>query len=328
MAKKCKDCGCEVDIMNIASCVKCNEIICEDCAVANKFKCKECNPNQKQEFNLEYIRRSHIEDYKDCPYHFYLEVIKGIEVPANIYAQVGIDLHDMYESYQRNELGEEELRSKTVIAVESLRGQFDDELVEKMVEKAKKATEGFLGLIPSLTNKIVALEETIFFEVKDGLPKVRITMDRIDEDENGDLHLHDWKTGKVMVGKHLMQNLQVPLYIHACQEHYKKPVKSFTLYYVSEREKGGAIKSRRYNHVYGDEYVCTVRKKSYTIKLSDTIKEVQAIFARIKAGRFSIPDRPNYFKCNNCHFKEIGQCANSDIQPWINANQNKGWGEL
>ncbi|MEG1733313.1 MAG: hypothetical protein RR252_09205, partial [Longicatena sp.] len=82
MEKKiCKDCGEELTMFNMAMCVKCSDPLCEICAISNKFKCKECNPNQKSIVDLDYIRRSHIEDYKDCPYYFYLQTVKGEEVP-------------------------------------------------------------------------------------------------------------------------------------------------------------------------------------------------------------------------------------------------------
>ena len=64
MSKVCDTCKCEVDVMNIAMCVKCGVVLCESCALANKFKCDKCNGNDKPKFDIEFIRRSHIENYK------------------------------------------------------------------------------------------------------------------------------------------------------------------------------------------------------------------------------------------------------------------------
>lgn len=314
MKKYCKDCGEELNVMNIAMCIKCSVPLCETCATSNKFMCKECNPSQKTIVDLEFIRRSHIEDYKDCPYYFYLQVIKGIEVPANIYAHIGIELHDLYDKHQKGEISLSEVRSKTTEAILSCRGKWDDELVDKLAIKAEKCTVAYEGLHNKLPGKLVTTEQTLFINIKEGLPKVRITMDMIREDEEGNLHIYDYKTGKVMVGQHLATNLQVPLYIKAVQDNYGKPVKSFTLLYLSEG------KERVYKHVEGDKYECTVKKRVYKVSIDQTIKEVQSIFGKIKGGKFSIPDRPNFFKCNNCYFREIGKCAGSDNQKWINAN--------
>ena len=321
--EKCIDCGEEITIMNKAMCVKCEKIICETCALGGKFKCKECNGENTSKFNLDFIRRSHIETYKSCPYAFYLEVIKGMEVPMNIYAQVGIDLHDAYDLHQKGEIDEQGVRLKTIESIVNCRGKWDDELVNKLEEKANKATEGYLGIHDSLPGKLVITEETLFITVKEGLPKIRITMDMIREDEEGNLHILDWKTGKVMSGQHLATNLQVPLYIKAVQDNYKRPVKSFTLIYLSEG------KQRKYEHVGGDRYECLVRKRVYKISVDEAIKEVQSLFGKIKGGLFSIPDRPNYFFCKQCHFGKEGICAKADTQRWVNANQKgieEGWG--
>ena len=323
MSKVCDTCKCEVDVMNIAMCVKCGVVLCESCALANKFKCDKCNGNDKPKFDIEFIRRSHIENYKSCPYSFYLEVIKGIDVPMNIYAQVGIDLHELYDQHQKGEIDDSGVLSGTVDSILSCRGKWDDELVDKLEIKANKATSHYLAIHDSLPGKLVTTEETLFINIKEGLPKVRITMDMIREDEEGNLHILDWKTGKVMAGQHLATNLQVPLYIKAVQDNHKKPVKSFTLIYLSEG------KERKYIHVGEDRYECTVRKRVYKVSLGDTIKEIQSLFGKIKGGMFGIPDRPNYFYCQQCHFGKEGMCEKADKQKWINANQQtitNGWG--
>ncbi|HSQ90173.1 RecB family exonuclease [Romboutsia sp.] len=321
--KVCKTCGCEVDIINIAMCVKCGDTLCEACALANKFKCKECN-GEKPKFELDFIRRSHIDTYKACPYAFYLEVIKGMEVPMNIYAHVGIELHELYDKHQKGEIDKQEVSSGTTETILSCRGKWDDELVNKLDIKAQKATEHYLSICDDLPGKLVITEETLFINIKEGLPKVRITMDMIREDEEGNLHILDWKTGKVMTGQNLATNLQVPLYIKAVQDNYGKPVKSFTLIYLSEG------KERKYVHVGEDRYECTVKKRVYKISIGDTIKEIQSLFGKIIGGLFNIPDRPNYFHCKQCHFGDNGTCARSDKQRWVNANQNNniesGWG--
>lgn len=324
MQKICKTCGCEVDIMNLAMCVKCGAILCEECATSNKFKCKDCGGENKPKFELEFVRRSHIENYKDCPYSFYLEVIKGMEVPPNIYAYIGIELHDLYDRHQKGEINDEEVRQGTVDAILSCYGVYDEELIKKLEVKAHKATESFLSIYSSLPGNLVTTEQTLFINVKEGLPKVRITMDMIREDEEGNLHIYDYKTGKVMTGQHLATNLQIPLYIKAVQDNYNKPVKSFTLLYLSEG------KERVYHHVGGDRYECTVKKRVYKISLDATMKEIQSIFGKITQGKFNIPDRPNYFYCKQCHFGNVGICERADRQKWINANGKEeefNWGK-
>ena len=50
------------------------------------------------------VRRSYIKQYDDCPYQFYMEHSKGIKQEANIYAQMGIDLHELFEKGSNEKL--------------------------------------------------------------------------------------------------------------------------------------------------------------------------------------------------------------------------------
>lgn len=325
---KCYDCGVDLDIMNKALCVKCNKPLCEDCSLMNNFMCSECS-KPAPTYKPEYVRRSHIEDYQDCPYYYYLENVKGIEAEHSIEATVGIELHDLYYKWQQGLIKKnEELLEEAEKTVLTRKKELDETTYNKMLTRAIGATTGFLKVIQGLNNKIIALEKTIFFSVGEGLPKVRITMDRVDEDINGYLHLHDWKTGRVMTGKHLATNLQVPLYIKAVEEEYQKKVKSFTLYYLAEG------KIRVYTHLVGDIYICIVRKREYKNSVSNAIKETQKVFRNILSGRFSIPDKPKFIKCKMCTYKKQGYCQ-GNINEFYNQIRkenekilDKGWNTI
>jgi RecB family exonuclease len=278
--------------------------------------CNACS--DKGKIKLDYIRRSHIELYKDCPYAFKMEVIDQIPTSQSIYAKLGSFIHDEFEQYQRGNRTLEQILENSLSAIDSWDDEFGEEIREKMKVRTEASVLGFEEVIPTLKNEIVALEETIFFELDSELPKVRITMDRVDKDQEGNLHLHDWKTGKVMTGKKLTTDLQVPLYIYAIRSHYGITPKSFTLYYVSEG------KTRTYNMVDEDTFVCTVRKKDYTISITETLREVKSIFAKIKNGHFSIPEKPNFFACKMCEFKAMGKCAGHENESWSQINMARG----
>ena len=74
--KVCKQCGTKLDWSNSTLCCKCGVPLCEDCALKNNYKCEKCSDKAKIVLP-DVIRRSHIEDYKSCPYYFKLEVIDG-----------------------------------------------------------------------------------------------------------------------------------------------------------------------------------------------------------------------------------------------------------
>jgi RecB family exonuclease len=141
-------------------------------------------------------------------------------------------------------------------------------------------------------------------------------MDRIDEID-GELHVRDWKTGTVMVGQKISSDLQAPLYIHAIHEKFEKTVKSFHFYYLSEN------KTRVFDRIDDDNYVCTVNKRQYKINITDAIREVQSIFAQIKKNNFNIPrnTRNLYFTCKTCSYSRDGNCKGADVESWKQYNQ-------
>jgi len=266
------------------------------------------------EFELpEFIRRTHIETYRDCAYKFYQEVINGHTMPQNEYTQVGSDVHEIIEDALKGKIGYAEAMSMKKAYFD----KYDDELFqfktkEEMRKRAKDSLETFFSEVLPQVEGIFAIEETIFTNIGDDIPDVRITMDLITE-EDGELHMHDWKTGAVMVGQKLSTDLQAPLYIYSVLKRYNKPVKSFTFYYLQENK----TRTFERSEVNPDEYICRVGRREYVINLTDAIREVKSIFSRIKKGAFD-PDytaKNRYFVQKMCHLQHMGLCC-KDIDPW------------
>jgi RecB family exonuclease len=140
-------------------------------------------------------------------------------------------------------------------------------------------------------------------------------MDRIDE-VNGELEVIDYKTGNVLVGKQLSEDMQVPLYIYVIKNHFKKPVRKFTLYYLEEN------KERVFERKTDDIYVCTVGKKHYEVSLRETVKEVKKTLSNMQKGKFSIPSnfKAMYFKCKICPLKREGGCEGAEKESWKQMN--------
>lgn len=122
------------------------------------------------------------------------------------------------------------------------------------------------------------VEETLMFEIDENLPKVSFTMDLVTENEQGGLDLFDWKTGKELVGKQLASDLQAPIYIHGVQQHTGRQVDSFTFHYLRDN------KTRKFQRVDNDTFVCMVGKREYYIRLHETVGELQGLFTQMKKG--------------------------------------------
>ena len=323
---KCKQCKAELTWENKTICVKCGVEICEDCSMKNKFKCEKCADKLKIKIP-DVIRRSSIEDYRSCPYYFKLHIIDGNVPRQNVLARLGSDLHDMYESIQRGELHIEDVENKSNEIINKIQEDYPGEDIDRLWDRTNTCNESFLKLLPTL-NKAIQFEERIEFEIGKDLPKVTIAYDRLEEDENGDLHIVDWKTGKVMSGKKLTTDLQPALYLKAVESKYGKMPKSFKLIYVGDTDKQGNYKERTFTSIDGNKFVCKVGNKEYIQDITEQIKVVQKLFAQIKQGKFSIPQKPDYFKCKMCDFKTKGLCDGNDTQNWININEERqryGW---
>lgn len=338
----CKNCFAPIeDLRSAVRCSTCSSALHKECAVKDggTFYCDVCYTVALEKKTAcqtdiqipEVIRRSHIELYKSCPYAFYLEVIKKVPTTCSSFAQIGIDLHDLFyraclgnmskkyltqtyrniwEANYTDELFEADLHLYKDMNVQQLR--------DKLWQQSLDAIDAFFEMLPTLPQNAFALEKTLELSVGDDLPKISITMDRIDEID-GELEVHDWKTGTVMVGKKLSSDLQAPLYIKTIQSHYNMPVRRFIFHYLSEN------KTRTFERIDDDNYVCTVNKREYFINLTDAIREVQHIFSQIKNGQFNIPrnTRKMYFTCKTCSYSKSGTCQGADIEGWKQYNRGR-----
>lgn len=336
----CKNCFLVIeDLRKETRCATCNAPLHKDCAIKTNGAslcdvCYTVNSESIVEQLVEgvvpdVIRRSYIELYKQCPYSFYLQVIKGIETDSSSYATIGIDLHELFHQaslgkirtsgemiHQYSKQWYEYPDSMFESDIHLYRDMTVEQLREKLKQQTQDAIETFFQVLSTLPSTAYALEQQITFPVGDNLPKVCITMDRIDE-VDGQLEVRDWKTGAVIVGKKLSSDLQAPLYIHAVQHEFKMPVRKFVFNYLPEN------KVRTFERINDDNYVCTVNKREYKINITDAIREVQAIFAQIKKGNFQIPreTRNMYFTCKTCHFKKCGTCQGADVESWQQYNK-------
>jgi hypothetical protein len=265
------------------------------------------------------IRRSYIETYRDCPYKFLHEVIKGIEAKPHIYNQMGSDLHDLFKVEATDGMSKTRMKDKWM----ELWSSYNEELfnVDWKVNPDKLHIKGFNSIdsyyhITEQMPKPYKIEEKILMNVGDGLPKVSCTLDRINLIDE-EMELVDWKTGTVMVGQKLSSDMQAPLYIASAMENYKLPVRSFTLFYLDENKQRTFIRTDN-----PDIYVCTVNKRQYFFSLNEKKREVQHIFSQMKKGVFDVPRdyKKMSFTCKMCHLKKLDICKGAYMQSWHQAN--------
>lgn len=330
----CSNCFLPIeDMRKETRCKTCNKELHKDCAINDGgANCDVCYtfaivtpPAPKVELP-DIIRRSDIETYRSCPYQFYLKLQQGQmkhnnddedDGTGSIYAILGRDLHELFEMCQDSYFVESQMIEQFhQLWYNYDSALFDDEKQkEKMYFRGINSISNFYTLLPTLGNPFV-LEENIISDLGDDVPKLSITMDRIDESDNG-LWMRDWKTGKVLVGQKLKTDLQAPLYIYSVQQKYGKVVDKFIFHYLDEN------KTRTFERVNDDIYECRVINNVYQISLTEAIREVKSIFSRMKKGDFNIPrdTKKMYFTCKMCEFRQNGACEGADMQSWKNKGE-------
>lgn len=339
MSNKCKNCQRLITDNDEVKCDKCGKPLHIDCAI--KFKggkvCDICFET-KDTVNItqlpEFIRRSNLDEYEACPYSAYLNIIKNIETPGNSFAEIGIAIHTCFENYFK----EPDKQSKIHLIkwFDELYSKIKDESYEAGVQLYKEKTieqhkedmynvglaciDNFIKLEEEQSaqpnRKIISLERTIQFSIGDNYPLIQATIDRIEE-INNEIEIIDYKSGSVMVGRDLQDNLQVPLYIIAVEKELKRPVKRFTLLYLREGVK------RVYERVDENTFKCTVKNKWYNVNLPKTLERVKISIDKMQKGEWDVPSdfKSMYFKCKTCNKKRYGYCDGAESQVWKNKTE-------
>lgn len=320
----CSNCGLDMTQEGV-QCSVCSFGLHVDCSIKEDGKdyCDSCyvlrtEEPEKIQFEIpDSIRRTYIELYRSCPHKFLKEVIEGNEAPETCYTRIGIDLHDLFEKgLVDRSYNIEQMKSEYQVIWDDTYPELDlfdsEKQQEDMYQRSQDSIDTFHSVIDSIPIPIMT-EEKIRFSIGEDIPDIEFTMDAVIE-QDGELELLDWKTGRVMVGQKLSTDLQAPLYIHGVQQKLGRTVKKFTFYYLKEN------KVRVFYHTHGDEYVCEVGKRKYYINTQEAIKEVKRMFSQINKGNFNIPSdtKSMYFTCKMCHIREQGLCEGAEAQAWNN----------
>lgn len=319
----CKNCFQPIaDARKEVKCTICKANLHKNCSIKENdlHYCDICFTVKEQEkpridFEIPaVIRRSYIEDYKACPYKFYLTAIRGINDDSEtIYNRLGIDLHSLFEqaSNDRNYTLPDMLVDYAGLWSSYEVFGLSDELKDSMYNRGILCIHNFYNVLSLLPEIPYATEVQTVFDVGEDLPQISATIDRVDLIDNM-LELSDWKTGQMLVGKKLTTDMQAPLYIYGAESHFNIPVRKFTFWYLQDN------KTRVFERQADGSFVCTVKNRIYRIHPNNVVKEVQSLFSQIKKGNFNIPNdtKKMYYTCKICNHQKSGRCEGADIQAW------------
>lgn len=284
--------------------------------------CEECNitKNPEQTFNV--VRRSHLEQYNQCPYSVYLQLILGKEPPMSNYAQLGIIVHQIIDSISEFDMTLEESVKELIKEVTNWNNSIllsvdsDYQFIKSDLEVVGvTCLENFYMIKDSLTEDYTS-EVNFIFSLEDDLPKVSCTLDRVTE-TNGKLIISDWKTGKPMSGKKLVEDLQPPLYIYGVYLKYGRLPDSFSLYYLQHN------KIMTYSLVDAEKMLYEVKtsRSVYTLDVKKKVEDTKKILRQIKENKFPMATEANQWRCRTmCHFGTSGECAGVQDAQWKQVN--------
>lgn len=302
----CQQCGVPLHNSCANHCLECGKTLCDNCYATNNYYCEAC---YRPEQSFKTIRRSHIELYNTCPYALYLQLVKGVEPPANEYAVLGTIIHHVIDLFSNDIFTFERALEEVAAQVAEQLNTYDK--YEDFMQTALKSIHEF-ATIKSMFGTTFETEKNIIFSMGDNLPSVSCTLDRIDFVGDA-IHISDWKTGKPMSGQKLITDLQAPLYIQAVKEMYGKYPETFTFYYLANN------KVKQYKRVEGDgvKYVVASGRSLYTLDVEEALVRTKDILTKINNKQFSMPTEVHQYYCTNmCYFYKSGICSNSDKEQW------------
>jgi RecB family exonuclease len=260
------------------------------------------------------IRRSYIDTYKNCPYRFYKEAIEKVVDKYNIYAQLGVDLHLLFDKHIKEPMTKVAmlLEYQEIFDKYSPKYFSTPELKEKMYDRGIASINGFFLISPTLP-KPYKTEETLLLRLPNHDTKISCTIDRIEKERNGAYIIYDYKTGKTVHPSTTIKGMQLPLYIEAVRQNYEKEVSKFVFLYVSEN------KAIAFNNIGNGEYenVTEKRENHYRISIPKTLKETVKIVDKICKGKFEVNTKTvNRYYCSVCHLQQKGMCCGPDLAGW------------
>lgn len=307
----CKECGVPLHKSCSNHCLECGADMCNDCYAENRFRCSDCITENK---TLRTVRRSYLKQYEDCPYSLYLQLIEGITPPMSSYAELGIIVHELIEKMQNNQIDAYGARVELLNRVEEWNISTEDEysvIPLNLLNVGNKCIDVFATMLLPMLNDDFKTEYKIEFSLRENLPTVNCTLDRISF-VNGDIHIHDWKTGKPMAGKQLVTDLQPPVYIYGVYQEFGILPKTFTLHYLN------AEKNITYQHTEGMIYTVKTARRSYTLDVEVAMERVAQILENIQKNKFAIiEDKEHLWRCEKmCWFHSSGVCEDSITTVW------------
>ena len=308
----CAECGVPLHVKCANHCMECGKELCDTCYKENHFRCTDCFDASRP---FKTIRRSYIKQYEICPHSLYLQLVQAIEPPMSRYAQLGIIVHAIIEDIQKGRLTPGAAKVRLYNEVEKWNMSTQDEysiINDELLDVGSRCLTNIYRILSVLEAETkFETEKKIIYSIDKKLPDISCTLDRIGFIDDK-IYIHDWKTGKQMTGKQLIEDLQPPLYLYAIRKEYGVMPESFILHYLDVE------KNIVYKKIDDDNYEVSTTRKTYNLCISDALNRTRGILDGINKQKFEIPDdgKISWYCDKMCWFGISGTCRKLEMEEW------------
>lgn len=207
------------------------------------------------------ISKSKINTYKKCPREFKYIYVDNFESEPNEYMQLGLDIHSIAENVGA------ELSLKDAVTDDDIIEAFEKHFIESEFDITKHMENLFFFFKDILNSgyKIFNVEEDIYDNEYD----IRGIVDLVLEDEDGDLIVIDYKTGKskpitdyrleLCMYRRLIEFKYPGRTVSSAAIFFTKDGKYRGLNFTDEQKKGSYITEEDYKAVF--KYINFIRDK-------------------------------------------------------------------
>lgn len=258
-------------------------------AVGTEFR--EAHIRKLSGFTPDFVSYSQIDNYRICPLRYKYSYVLKVPVAPNHSLSFGNTIHDTLKEFHTQKMFEKDMSLDQLLKVYEKNwnplGYLDDKHRKMRFESGKKLLEEYYEKNKGLGVKHLGIEKS-FNILVDGI-KLYGKIDRIDEHQNGDIEIIDYKTGNPKEQIEADKDAQMTIYAMGAKEALNLNPKNMTFYYVETGEKVSTTRT--------DKQIQTEKEK------------VKEVVKGIKKGDFEpTPGR----HCTWCDYKNICPFAEKD----------------
>lgn len=190
-------------------------------------------------FVPDFVSYSQIDNYKICPLRYKYAYVLKVPVAPNHSLSFGNTIHDTLKEFHTQKMFGKDMSFKQLLKIYEKNwnplGYLDEKHRKARFESGKKLLENYYEKNKNLDVKHLGIEKSFNIFV-DGI-KLFGKIDRIDEHENGDIEIIDYKTGTPKNQLEVDKDAQMTIYAMGAKEALNLNPKNMTFYYVETGEK-------------------------------------------------------------------------------------------